>query len=154
MMTENIAMMWAMSNEVISYRTINRFRSSECCQKILPELFANFTVKLKTENLITMDNLFIDGTKIEANANKYSFVWKKAVQKYAAALKIKTKQYFVDEIQPMVEECMQLDDLEELSMTDLESITSLIEKEITELSVDIEENLVQGKNPKNKKDGG
>ena len=151
MMTENKAMMWAMSNEVISYRTINRFRSSECCQKILPELFANFTVKLKTENLITMDNLFIDGTKIEANANKYSFVWKKAVQKYAAALKIKTKQYFVDEIQPMVEECMQLDDLEELSMTDLESITSLIEKEITELSVDIEENLVQGKNPKKQK---
>lgn len=151
MMTENIAMMWAMSNEIISYRTINRFRSSECCQQLLPELFANFTVKLKTENLITMNELFIDGTKIEANANKYSFVWKKAVDKYAASLKTKTKQYFVDEIQPMVEECMQMDDLEELSISDLESITTLIEKEITGLSADIEENPMQGKNPKKQK---
>lgn len=151
MMAENIAMMWAMSNEIISYRTINRFRSSECCQKILPELFAEFTVKLKTENLITMDKLFIDGTKIEANANKYSFVWKKAVEKYTAALKIKSKQYFVDEIQPMVEDHMQLDDLEELSITDLENITTLIEKEITELSADIKENPIQGKNPKKQK---
>ena len=151
MMAENIAMMWAMSNEIISCRTINRFRSSECCQKILPELFANFTVKLKTENLITMDKLFIDGTKIEANANKYSFVWKKAVKKYATALKIKTKQYFEDEIQPMVEKCVQLDDLEELSITDLESITTLLEKEIIELSADIEGNPIQGKNPKKQK---
>lgn len=151
MMTENIPMIWAMSNEIISYRTINRFRASEYCQKLLPELFVDFTVKLKTENLITMNELFIDGTKIEANANKYSFVWKKAVDKYADSLKIKTKQYFQDEIQPMVEECMYMDDVAELSISDLETIATIIEKEITELSADIEEKPIQGKNPKKQK---
>lgn len=35
---------------------------------------------------IKYKNIFIDGTKIEANANKYTFVWKKAV--YVNDLKI------------------------------------------------------------------
>ena len=30
---------------------------------------------------LTFNEVFIDGTKIEANANKYTFVWKKAIQK-------------------------------------------------------------------------
>ena len=29
-----------------------------------------------------MQNYFLDGTKIEANANKYTFVWKKSVGKW------------------------------------------------------------------------
>lgn len=36
------------------------------------------------EKLVTLDRLFIDGNKIEANANKYSFVWKKATDKFSA----------------------------------------------------------------------
>ena len=31
--------------------------------------------------VVSLDNYFLDGTKIEANANKYSFVWRKAVEK-------------------------------------------------------------------------
>lgn len=34
-------------------------------------------------------NIFIDGTKIEANSNKYSFVWKKSVDKFERKLKKK-----------------------------------------------------------------
>ncbi len=30
---------------------------------------------------IKFENLFIDGTKIEANANRYTFVWAKAIEK-------------------------------------------------------------------------
>ncbi len=35
---------------------------------------------------LTFNEVFIDGTKIEANANKYTFVWKKAIQKRLATL--------------------------------------------------------------------
>ena len=35
------------------------------------------------------NGLFIDGTKIEASANKYKFVWKKAVSKNQAKLLLK-----------------------------------------------------------------
>ncbi|MCC4339738.1 hypothetical protein, partial [Limosilactobacillus reuteri] len=36
------------------------------------------------------DAFFIDGTKLEADANKYSFTWRRAVEKYHAKLKEKT----------------------------------------------------------------
>ena len=40
---------------------------------------------------ISYKNIFIDGTKIEANANRYTFVWAKAVEKNLQKLKNKIK---------------------------------------------------------------
>ena len=41
--------------------------------------------KLSSYGEIKYEHLFVDGTKIEANANKYSFVlWKKSTTKYEA----------------------------------------------------------------------
>ena len=63
------------------YHEIARFRS-----KRLPEcaeaLFVQLVKKLHEIGEIKFDHLFVDGTKIEANANKYSFVWKKSTNKY------------------------------------------------------------------------
>ena len=42
--------------------------------------------KLSAIGEIKLEHLFVDGTKIEANANKYSFVWKKSTTKYEARL--------------------------------------------------------------------
>ncbi|BDS58123.1 hypothetical protein PC0007_05860 [Streptococcus pneumoniae] len=52
------------------------------------------------EELVTLDCLFIDGTKIEANANKYSFVWKKTTEKFSAKLQEQIQVYFQEEILP------------------------------------------------------
>lgn len=64
-----------------SYHEIARFRS-----KRLPEcaeaLFVQLVKKLREIGEIKFEHLFVDGTKIEANANKYSFVWKKSTNKY------------------------------------------------------------------------
>ena len=56
-----------------SYKTINRFRVNPKVDALLESLF---TVSVK-QNLIDDKAIFIDGTKIEANANRYTFVWKK-----------------------------------------------------------------------------
>ena len=48
---------------------------------------------------ITTTEVFIDGTKIEASANKYTFVWKKAVTKHQARLLKKTALLVGDIIQ-------------------------------------------------------
>lgn len=74
-----------------SHHEIARFRSkrlSECAE----ELFYQLVQKLKEYGELTYEHLFVDGTKIEANANKYTFVWKKSTNKYEARLdeKIKT----------------------------------------------------------------
>ncbi|MFC3919924.1 hypothetical protein ACFOR7_02545 [Streptococcus lactarius] len=50
------------------------------------DFFIDLNFRLKMEKLVTLDRLFIDGNKIEANANKYSFVWKKATDKFSAKL--------------------------------------------------------------------
>ncbi|MCI6693078.1 MAG: transposase, partial [Clostridium sp.] len=67
------------------HSTIARFRSlhfAPCSEKILGEM-SNFLYKIGE---VSGDNIFIDGTKIEAYANKYTFVWKKAVTKNMAKL--------------------------------------------------------------------
>jgi len=43
---------------------------------------------------ISGDAIFIDGTKIEANANKYTFVWKKATTKNLEKLLDKLASFF------------------------------------------------------------
>ena len=66
-----------------SHHEIARFRSqrlSQCAE----ELFFQIVKKLEGYGEIKFEHLFVDGTKIEANANKYSFVWKKSTTKYEA----------------------------------------------------------------------
>jgi transposase len=50
------------------------------------------TLKLIEDNYISMENYFLDGTKIEADANKYSFVWKKATVRSEEKLKKKIRE--------------------------------------------------------------
>ena len=47
----------------------------------IEDLFYQLIAKLGEMNEIAYGNLFIDGTKIEANANRYTFVWKKSTEK-------------------------------------------------------------------------
>lgn len=49
---------------------------------LIKSLFINFRLQLIDQGLIDNEAIFIDGTKIEANANKYTFVFKKAVKNY------------------------------------------------------------------------
>lgn len=71
------------------HATIARFRSKHFapCAK---ELLAQMTELLHDLGQITETEVFVDGTKIEANANRYTFVWKKAVTKRQARLLQKT----------------------------------------------------------------
>ena len=64
-----------------NYHEIARFRSKRL-SKCAEELFVQLVKKLKRLGEIRYEHLFVDGTKIEANANKYSFVWKKSTNKY------------------------------------------------------------------------
>lgn len=70
------------------HATLARFRSlhfAPCSKRILAEV-SNMLFDLGE---ISGETIFIDGTKIEACANKYTFVWKKAVTKNQAKLLIK-----------------------------------------------------------------
>ncbi len=70
------------------HNTIARFRSNRLTG-IINDLFNQLIKKLGELDEIKYKNIFIDGTKIEANANKYSFVWKKATSKFEIKLRAK-----------------------------------------------------------------
>ena len=77
----DINFMWLLNgNKAPDHTTISRFRKDYLSDS-MEDLFYQLIEYLKQNNEIEYENLFVDGTKIEANANKYSFVWKKAVAK-------------------------------------------------------------------------
>jgi len=57
--------------------------------EVIENLFYQLVDYLLDMGEIDLANVFIDGTKIEANANRYSFVWKKSTNKYESMLDIK-----------------------------------------------------------------
>ena len=87
MLEENLPMMIMAEGRKIFYRTLNNFRSSEHANKLIKTCFIYFANLLADEGLIRADSLFIDGTKIEADVNRYTFVCRKAEEKYHARLK-------------------------------------------------------------------
>ena len=78
-----------------SHNTIARFRSKRL-EGCVEDLFSQFIIELEKRNEIEFENLFVDGTKIEANANRYSFVWKKATDKFEEKLQNKTHKILLN----------------------------------------------------------
>ncbi|APF19713.1 transposase IS4 family protein [Caldithrix abyssi DSM 13497] len=88
---ENIHFMWLSGNSRPDFRTINRFRSSRLKGKI-EEVFTYVVEQLLELGYIELNDLFIDGSKFQANANKYKAVWKKNVDRYQRVLQEKLKE--------------------------------------------------------------
>lgn len=63
------------------HATISRFRKDYLSNEVIEDLFYQQVNYLADRNEILFENVFIDGTKIEANANRYTFVWKKSIYK-------------------------------------------------------------------------
>jgi transposase len=82
---ENIPFMWLSAQQTTDFRTINRFRSKRM-KEIIDEVFSSVLQLLIEEGYVKLEHYFLDGTKIEANANRYTFVWKKATEKHQAKL--------------------------------------------------------------------
>jgi len=58
-------------------------------------VFAAVLELLVAEGYVRFEHYFVDGTKIEANANRYTFVWGKSVARYKARLQTQVKELFV-----------------------------------------------------------
>lgn len=61
---------------------------------VLEQIFTSILGFLVEENYVKLEHYFVDGTKIEANANKYTFVWGKAVVKPKTKVQEKVKTLF------------------------------------------------------------
>lgn len=75
---ENINFMWLSSMTIVDHNTVNRFRSNKL-QDTFKEIFKQVVLMLADEGLISLKQIYTDGTKIEAQAGKYTFVWGKSI---------------------------------------------------------------------------
>lgn len=76
----NLRFMYLMKHETPSYRTFGYF-IHDVLQPSVEELFYDLNRKIFAEEHVDLNHLYIDGSKFEANANKYQWVWKKATEK-------------------------------------------------------------------------
>ena len=77
---ENVNVMWLTGFQKPDFRTINTFRSEKLKDSI-EEIFVSTVKLLNRKGYVSLEKYFVDGTKIESAANKYTFVWKKATEK-------------------------------------------------------------------------
>ena len=75
----NIHFMWLSGMKKPDHNTINRFRGQRL-QKTLQPVFTQVVLLLCEEGLLSIKDLYTDGTKIEASANRYTFVWGNAIK--------------------------------------------------------------------------
>jgi len=87
---ENIHFMWLSGMQKPDHNTINRFRSDRL-KEAIKKIFAEVVTMLVESGHVSLKEVYTDGTKIEANANRYTFVWGNAIKtskvKMEAALK-------------------------------------------------------------------
>jgi transposase len=112
---ENVVFIWLAGGNKPDFRTVNNFRSchlKECIQ----DVFSETVGILVEEGYIGLRKYFVDGTKIEANANKYSFVWKRATDKFKVRLEAQIREILVEVDKAVAEEEAEYGDrdLEEL----------------------------------------
>jgi len=76
---QNIHFMWLSGMSYPDHNTISRFRSDRL-KGVLKEVFNQVVKLLVDHGHVTLKEVFLDGTKIEANANRYTFVWGRAIK--------------------------------------------------------------------------
>ncbi|MGN0454662.1 MAG: IS1182 family transposase [Ruminococcus sp.] len=96
---ENINVMWLAGSQTPDFRTINKFRGEKLKESI-EEIFIATVKLLNLKGYVSLEKYFVDGTKIESASNKYTFVWKRAVEKNEKKLDEKLRVFLkeVDEI--------------------------------------------------------
>lgn len=88
LLNENVVYMWLSGMNRPDFRTINLVRSRRL-KGVFEGLFTQVVTMLNEEGLVSLDVQYIDGTKIESAANRYTFVWRKRVEKSKAELEAK-----------------------------------------------------------------
>jgi hypothetical protein len=102
---ENIHYMWLSGNQTPDFRTINNFRSLHL-KGAINRLFTQVVLMLVEMGYISLQTVYIDGTKMESRAGRYTFVWRKTVEKNKAKLEGKIRK-----ILEMVDEGIAQDNL-------------------------------------------
>lgn len=85
---ESIHYMWLSGKQFPKHSCINDFRSKRL-KKHINSLFTQLVIILVDLGYVSLDVQYLDGTKIESASNRYTFVWRKSIERHKARLENK-----------------------------------------------------------------
>lgn len=124
---ENIHYMWLSGEATPNFRTINNFRSQKLKGQI-QSLFAELVKLMVQMGYVSLDTQYIDGTKIEAVSNKYTFVWRKSVEGYKEKLEKKVDSVLRDIDKSIAEDTATADENYEFKAIDSKELQEKIDE--------------------------
>lgn len=135
----DIHYMWLADQDRPDFVTINRFRNR--VKEEINNIFTQIVLLLAGRGLVTLDVEYIDGTKIESKANKYTFVWRKTVERNRAKLQDKIRVLL-----QQIDEAIAQDNASEQDKVEFtpEALTSII--------AELKETLASQPEPKGKEE--
>ncbi len=87
----NIHFMYLAGMQQPDHNTINRFRG-ERLKEVLKTIFSQVVQLLSQSGHLSLKEVYTDGTKIEANANRYTFVWGNSIKYNKSKMEIQLKE--------------------------------------------------------------
>ena len=131
---EHIHYMWLSGGVRPDFRTINYFRGKRL-KDTFDGIFTQVVELLHSEGFVSLEVQYIDGTKIESSANKYTFVWRGSVEKHDARLREKTDRILRDAELVLEMESPESQPAGELSVEEFRKRTSRIEEKMSRTKV-------------------
>lgn len=135
----DIHFIWLSGFSKPDFVTINRFRNR--VKGEINNVFTQLVLILAEKGLVSLDVEYIDGTKIESKANKYTFVWRKTVEKNRAKL--------LDKIKVLLE---QVDESIVREKAEESTPLELTPSQLTEICAELRKNLDNAPRPVSKED--
>ena len=83
---EQLPFLWLSGGQLPDFRTLNTFRSSRM-KAVIDAIFASVLEHLVETGQVKLEHYFVDGTKVEADANKHKVVWRKRKETYENRLR-------------------------------------------------------------------
>jgi len=140
----DINFIWLLAGEKApDHNNIARFRTGRLAP-FVENLFSQLVAILGEKGEIAYKNLFIDGTKLEANANKYSFVWRKTTEKNEAKLQENLKN-LICEINEQYQASYEVDN--KISLETVDEIIHLLENHKNLMRIEFVYGKGKRKNP-------
>lgn len=102
---EQIPFMWLAGGQTPNFKTLSAFRGNRM-EGMIDLLFKQVLVMLVEEGYVDLEDLYVDGSKWEANANQHKVVWGKNTARYKAAV--------LDRIEGLLREAARLQASEDL----------------------------------------
>ena len=91
----DIGFIWLADGEQPERDTFYTFINEKLTLEIMDDLHYQFIRKLEKENYLSLNTLFLDGTKIEANANRYTFVWRGSINYHLVNMLTQIDELFI-----------------------------------------------------------